>query len=265
MSALATRPDTGAASALLRQHWAAGTKLPCLPRDLQPGDRAEGYAIQAELEGPGRSPIAGWKIAATSRAGQVHIGVEGPMAGRIPADRVLAPGAEIPLDGNLMRVAEVEFVFRMAGTLLPRADPYDRHEVLAAVGALHTGIEVPDSRLSEYARVGAPQLIADNACAHFFVPGPPCPEAWRDLDLAAERPCATVGGRYEREGLGANVLGDPRDALVWIANELSGIGVPLRAGQFVTTGTCMAPLEVRPGDFVVADYGLLGTVSATFR
>lgn len=264
MTTVAPALDTAAASRLLRRHWQSGERLPALPPDLRPSTRAEGYAIQAELEEPGLAPVAGWKIAATSRAGQLHIGVDGPMAGRIPADRVLPPGAEIPLDGNLMRVAEVEFVFRMARTLAPRSASYGRDEVLAAVGTLHTGIEVPDSRFADFAAVGAPQLIADDACAHLFVLGPVCPEGWRDLDLAAERPRASVGGRYEREGLGANVLGDPREALVWIVNELSAIGVPLAAGQFVTTGTCMAPLEIRPGDLVVADYGGLGSVSARF-
>jgi 2-keto-4-pentenoate hydratase len=257
--------DTAAASALLVDHWRAGRVLPTLPPGLRPATRAEGYAIQAELEGPGRAPIAGWKIAATSRAGQVHIGVDGPMAGRLPADRVLGDGAVVEMAGNHMRVAEVEYVFRMARTLAPRAEPYAVDEVMAAVGALHTGIEIPDSRFADFATVGAPQLIADDACAHLFVLGPACPQTWRELDLAAERPNATVGGRYERQGLGANVLGDPRTALAWIANELSGIGVPLRAGQFVTTGTCMAPLEIRPGDTVHADYGALGSVSASFR
>ncbi|WP_374448393.1 2-keto-4-pentenoate hydratase [Stella sp.] len=265
MTAAAARLDTAAAAALLREHWRTGRKMAALPAALRPAGRVDGYAIQAELEAPGLAPVAGWKIAATSRAGQLHIGVDGPMAGRLPADRVLEPGATIDLAGNLMRVAEVEFVFRMAATLAPRSAPYGRGEVMAAVGALHTGIEIPDSRFEDFARVGAAQLIADDACAHLFVLGPACPDAWRSLDLAAERPRAAVGGRYEREGLGANVLGDPRDALVWIANELSGIGVPLRAGQFVTTGTCVAPLEVRPGDTVLADYGMLGTISATFR
>ena len=41
-------------------------------------------------------------------------------------------------------------------------------------------------------------------------------------------------------------------------------GLGLRAGQFVTTGTCMPPLAIAPGDRVVADFGVLGQVSAAF-
>ncbi|BBK32478.1 2-keto-4-pentenoate hydratase [Stella humosa] len=253
-----------AASALLLDHWRQGRRLPALPPDLRPATRGEGYAIQACLEAPGAAPLFGWKIAATSTAGQRHIGVDGPMAGRLPADRVLADGAAVSLAGNLMRVAEVEFAFRMGRTLPPREASYDVDAVMGAVAGLHLAIEIPDSRFEDFATVGAPQLIADDACAHLFVLGPEVTADWRVLDLSRERPVGHVGRRYSREGLGANVLGDPRLALTWLANELSGIGVPLAAGQVVTTGTCLAPLEIAPDDAVLGDFGALGRVSVRF-
>jgi 2-keto-4-pentenoate hydratase len=69
------------------------------------------------------------------------------------------------------------------------------------------------------------------------------------------------GLRTTREGIGRAALGDPRAALVWLVNQLSALGIALEAGQFVSTGTCMVPLEVRPGDRVEADFGVLGTLS----
>jgi 2-keto-4-pentenoate hydratase len=60
------------------------------------------------------------------------------------------------------------------------------------------------------------------------------------------------------------VLGDPRIALTWIANELSRLGVALREGEVVTTGTCMQPLDVLPGDHVTADFGRFGRVEVRF-
>jgi 2-keto-4-pentenoate hydratase len=92
------------------------------------------------------------------------------------------------------------------------------------------------------------------------------PEAaeWRGLDLAAAACLARVGTRYEREGIGANVLGDPRIALAWMVNEMTRLGTTLRAGQFVTTGPCATPLAIEPGDAVSVDFGALGTVSARF-
>ena len=109
--------------------------------------------------------MVGWKIAATSAAGQKHIGVDGPLAGPLLANRVLEDGATVPLDGNIMMVAEAEFAFRFARALPKRANPYTQDEVLAAVESLHPAIEVPDSRYNEFVKVGAPQLIADTACA----------------------------------------------------------------------------------------------------
>ena len=60
------------------------------------------------------------------------------------------------------------------------------------------------------------------------------------------------------------VLGDPRLALTWLVNELSGLGIGLQAGQFVTTGTCMVPLELQEGDTVQADFGALGRIGMRF-
>lgn len=177
---------------------------------------------------------------------------------------VVPDGSALTLSDNAMRVAEPEFVFRLDRDLPPRAEAYGQAEVMDAVAALHPGIEVPDSRYAEVASAGGPQLIADNACAHRFALGPEAPEVWRALDFAAHRVHSRVGTRYEREGIGANVLGDPRIALTWLVNELSRHGITLRAGQYVTTGTCTVPLEIRPGDAVTAEFGALGGLSLRF-
>ena len=253
-----------AASELLVRHWRSGTVLDALPDQFRPSTRAEGYAIQAELEKLSAKPLWGWKIAATSTAGQRHIGVDGPLAGRLLAEMVHADGATLPFGANRMRVAEAEFAFRMARDLPPRAEAYTVEEVLDAVAALHTAIEVPDSRFADFVTAGAAQLLADNACAHQFVIGSEAPATWRDMDLAAPRVIGRVTGRFEREGAGANVLGDPRIALAWLANELSRHGMTLAAGQVVTTGTCLVPMDVAPGDEVEVDYGELGRVGIRF-
>jgi 2-keto-4-pentenoate hydratase len=253
-----------AASALLVRHWQDGTVLEGLPASLRPADRAEGYLIQAQLERLSAQPLRGWKIAATSTAGQAHIGVDGPLAGRLLAEMVYSDGAILPFGANRMRVAEAEFAFRMGRDLPPRASPYSMDEVLDAVAALHPAIEVPDSRYTDFAKVGPAQLIADNACAHQFVLGSEAPVAWRDLDLAAHRVIGRVGKRLEREGRGSNVLGDPRLALTWLVNELSRHGMILAGGQIVTTGTCLVPMEIGLGAEVSVEYGLLGHVGLRF-
>jgi 2-keto-4-pentenoate hydratase len=259
-----TRTQVEAASDLLWTHWQDGKRLPALPAQLRPATRAEGYAIQAGLEKRSQAPLFGWKIAATSVAGQKHIGVDGPLAGRILAERVREADAPLPFGANAMRVAEAEFAFRFGRDLAPRAKPYAVAEVLDAVASLHPAIEVPDSRYDDFVTVGAPQLIADNACAHDFVLGPATTAPWRSMDLIEHPVKSTVAGKLERDGKGANVLGDPRVALTWIANELSQLGIALKAGQVVTTGTCVIPLPIVPGDAVVADFGAIGRVAIRF-
>jgi 2-keto-4-pentenoate hydratase len=194
--------------------------------------------------------------------------VNGPLAGRLLSGQVDADGATLTLTGNRMRVAEPEFAFRFATALPPRAQPYGVPQVLDAVATLHPALEVPDSRYADFAQAGEAQLLADNACAHRFILGAPAPAGWREIDLRTHRVHGEVfdakGRRITREGDGSVVLGDPRIALAWLVNELSGLGITLAAGQLVTTGTCMVPLEVLPGDRVRADYGVLGQVAVNF-
>jgi 2-keto-4-pentenoate hydratase len=253
-----------AASAFLVEHWRDRRHVEAMPEGLRPSSRSAAYAVQALIEAESTAPLAGWKIAATSIAGQRHINVSGPLAGRLLAERVLPAGRPVALGPNRMRVAEVEFVFRLGRTLAPRAAPYREAEVLDAVAALHLGIEVPDSRYLVFEQAGEMQIIADNACADQFVLGPEVTAPWRDADLA-EHP---VQGRSSRglihDGRGANVLGGPLIALSWLANELSRHAVALEQGQIVTTGTCCTPIPIEPGDTVTGDYGPFGEIEVSF-
>ena len=251
------------AADLIWNHWQRGEALAGLPADIRPETRAEGYAAQAALELHSKFPVFGWKIAATSSIGQTHIGVPGPIAGRLFKERAYDDGAELPIAGSRMRVAEPEYAFRMARDLSPRASAYTVDEVMAAAGTLHPAIEVPDSRFVEFAKAGAAQLLADNACTHQVVIGRATEADWRSVDLSRHQCKASVAGKLDRDGIGSNVLGDPRLALTWLANELSALGVTLAAGQVVITGTCAPPLAFGPGDRLRMDFGAFGTVGAT--
>jgi 2-keto-4-pentenoate hydratase len=261
--------DIVAAADLLWAHWQAGTLIDGLPPQLRPTSRAEGYAIQALLEKRSAVPLFGWKIAATSKAGQQHINVDGPLAGRVLAESVLPMDRPITIGANQMLVAEPEFCFRFGADLAPRGTPYTTAEVMAAVDKLYLAIELPDSRYVSFVTAGAAQLIADNACGHQFILGPEAPPLWRDIDLVQHAVTGTVAdqtgrGTLTREGAGANVLGDPRIGLAWLVNEMVALGTTLRAGEVVTTGTCMVPLPITPGAVIAADYGSLGRMLIRF-
>lgn len=259
-----TPEEIRAAATTIWKNWSGATRIVELPPFCRPTNRAEGYDIQSALAELTGQPVAGWKIAATSLAGQKHIGVDGPLAGRLFSDRVLTNGAQISLAGNHMRVAEAEFTFRFGRDLPKRDEPYAVGEVLDAVASLHPAVEIPDSRYLDFAHVGAAQLIADDACACWFVLGEAVMVDWRGRNLAEHPVTGYLNDGRKVEGVGANVLGDPRVALTWIANELSRYGDGLRAGEFVTTGTCIAPPPIAAGDQFCADFGAFGEVSVSF-
>jgi 2-keto-4-pentenoate hydratase len=252
------------AAAILWRNWRESTRIEQLPVHCRPSDRAEGYAIQAEVARLSGYHVAGWKIASTSAAGQRHIGVDGPLAGRLFSERIVEAGAPISLAGSVLNVAEAEFAFRMSSSLPPRGAPYLFREVLASVASLHPAIEIPDSRYERFAAVGAAQLIADTACACWVTIGPAADVDCRRCDLAAHRVLAHRNGRLAAEGVGADVLGDPRHALTWLANELCMHGDGFRAGDVAITGTCVAPVAVSPGDRVRMDFGDLGALEVRF-
>jgi 2-keto-4-pentenoate hydratase len=264
------------AAQLLWEHWQTGAVIDILPEVVRPLTRADGYAIQAQLDLRTRSSLYGWKIAATSIAGQQHIRVDGPLAGRLLGEQVRPVASTVSLLHNRMSVLECEFAFKIGTSLPARSQPYAQAEVLAAVASLHPAFEIPDSRFSAFEVVGAPQLIADNACAHLFALGPATSCNWRTLDLAKHVVTAMlyqkVSGQESshdlppqaHHGVGANVLGDPRNALTWLVNELSALGLTLEAGMIVTTGTCTTPIPVQAGDRVMASFGVIGDIELSF-
>jgi 2-keto-4-pentenoate hydratase len=256
------------AARLIWAHWQTGQVLSALPEACRPMTSTEGYAAQAQLPLVSGRQVVGWKIAAPSANGQAHINVSGPLAGRLLSGQVVESGATVPSADNRMRVAEPEFAFVMAQDLPPQAEPYTQQQVMAAVASLHPALEVPDSRMDPFTAAGEAQLLADNACARHFVLGPAAPDVWRDLDLSTYPVQAQVEQgkqlKYTRDGTGGNVLGDPRIALTWLANQLSSLGIALEKGHVVTTGTCMVPLELLPGDSACADFGPLGRVHMIF-
>jgi 2-keto-4-pentenoate hydratase len=197
-------------------------------------------------------------------AGQRHINVDGPLAGPLLANRLVGPGSTIDLRGNRMRLAEAEFAFRMAASLPPRGVPYTFDEVKSATASVHPAIEVPDSRYEDVTAVGAPQLIADAACAWWATVSAIGVSDWRDHDLDAQPVAVFKDGRLVAEGRGENV-GGPLRALTWVANELAAYAGGLRAGDLVITGTCVDPVPIAPGERLRVDFGRLGAIEAAFR
>lgn len=260
------------AVAQLLPAWRAHGRLEGLSPLNRPSSRAEGYQIQRALFEATGEPALGWKIAATSQAGQQHIGVKGPLAGRLSASRCLADNSVLSLERNYMSVIEAEFAFLIGrdvcaslafGSGAPVL-PLTMSQVMDCVSALHVAIEVPNSRYVDFVGAGEAQLIADFACACFVVLGPRAPEHWRQMDLSQHSVRVLCGNEVVASGSGSNVLGDPRIGLTWLANELLSQGEQLKAGELVMTGTCVVPVPVSAGNVMTADFGTFGQVHARF-
>ena len=141
-----------AVAALERRHAASIT----IPEPIRPAiARRRLRRAGARSSARSAAPLFGWKIAATSKAGQAHINVDGPLAGRLLRERAFESGATVPFGANHMRVAEAEFAFRMGRDLTPQWGPFSVAEVRRRRRSLHPAIEIPDSRFDDFTIVGA--------------------------------------------------------------------------------------------------------------
>lgn len=251
------------AASVLTTSWTTGQALQDLSAQDRPTTRAQGYAVQA-LWPKHVGSVGGWKIAATSVAGQRHIGVSGPLVGPVFAHRVVANGATVSLALNRMRVAECEIVFRFARSLAPRQAGWSLQDILETLESVHPGIEVPDSRFLKFETAGEVQLIADCACSNDMVLGEGLAPDDRLHNLAALQVSAQMRDGRHFEGVGTNVLGDPLEALRWFVNEITQSGQTVQPGQFVTTGACVVPIPVLPEQTIDADFGWLGRMTVHF-
>lgn len=233
-----------------------------LPASCRPATKDEGYAMQDAFRKLWGGQVAGWKIGATAKPVQEKFGTDEPFAGPFFAADTFQSPASTPFARFLHRAIESEFAFRFATTLLPRAAPYTRDDILAAIDALVPAIEIVGPRFEDLLFGRAPTAIADCAVNAGFVLGGPVRD-WRRLDLVTHKVRLDVSGRTVAEGTGAAVLGDPLVVLDWAVNHLRARGITIEPGQIISTGTTTGIVHLEPGQTARADFGSLGHVSLT--
>ena len=250
------------AAATIWALWQAGEAIADLPDDCKMTDESEGQESQIALTEIAGDSIRGWKIAATSAGGQNHINVPHPLEGPYLASKTHDTDAVLSMTGNHMAVAEAEFAFQFDQRVTPKPEPYTRDEVLGAVDSLMPSLELPDSRILNFREAGAAALLADCACARDCILGQKTNIDWKSYDLAQFEVKLMINDEIVTQGTGRDALGDPVTALLWLVNRLSGRGIAIEPGQFVTTGVCGLPSPIKSGDHVVSDLGIFGTASA---
>jgi len=217
-----------------------------LPAAIVPHDIAEGVAVQLALARlVGEDPPAGFKIGATTKRMQDYLGLTGPAGGFMPRAGLHASGAELAWSDYRGVGVECEIAVRLARDL--PFGPCDMIRAAASVAELFAASEVVENRYGpppagDLAALGTPTLIADQVYHAAAVLGTP-PANWRELDLPAMPGRISVDGVERASGHGADLLGNPLQALAWLAaSEVAQAFGGLRAGQVIMLGSVTPPI-----------------------
>jgi 2-oxo-3-hexenedioate decarboxylase/2-keto-4-pentenoate hydratase len=238
-----------------------------MPAALRPATAEAGYAIQARVRrrliDSGRGALAGWKVGATTLPMRKLLNMPEPVAGAVLASAMLGSPATLGFADFLKPGVECEVCMRLKAPLPAGPGNVDRGQAVAAVGAICAAIEVVDNRYGDFARIGAPTIIADDAFQAAVVLGE-WTEQWRDLDLVDCVGTTSVDGVTKLEGRGLDVMGHPLESLAWLANLLGRRGERLEPGQIVMTGSLTLPYWVNRGEKIQTRIDGLGAVNAVF-
>lgn len=255
-----------AAQAAERLRAAYETRTPCAPiRDLMgESDIAAGYAVQhvnirARLEDEGRH-IVGRKIGLTSKAVQDQLGVHQPDFGYLFDDMGYAESETVPMSRLLQPKAEAEIAFVLAEDLAE--GPLDVEQVRGAVAHAVAALEIVDSRIADW-DIRFTDTVADNASSGLYVLGDTA-VSLDDVEPKDVTMTMTLDGEVVSQGTGAACLGDPLNALAWLAQTCRDFGEPLRAGHVVLSGALGPMVAVPAGSTFTAEITGLGSVTARF-
>jgi 2-keto-4-pentenoate hydratase len=241
------------AATLLVEARRSGTLLPGLPSDATAASVADAHAIQDAVTMSLGKPVGAFKAMAPPN-GEPTRGVI--YADAIHASPARVPAAEVPQCGV---EGEVAFVFRR--DFPARAAVYSREEVAAGVDAC-AAIELVTSRYGDPDRASNLEKLADSISNGAFVHAAPFAD-WRSRDLGKLRVSLTVNGATVLEQVGGHPTGDPLGVAVVLANMVRDQG-GVRAGQFVTCGSCTGLRYLKPGDVCGLRFEGLGSPEVTF-
>lgn len=222
----------------------------------------EAYALQRRMLDGESQPIAAWKLGLTSEVSREAFGSAEPASGRLPASGLFKDGSEIAFCGHEM-YAEAELVFEMGEDLPAQDQPYTHADVCAALKGIYAGIEIVRTRFTS-SNLTLPLLVADNVMAHGLVVGRKLSDRWEDR--FADMPVTLTRGDEETTGSTARVMGNPLDALVWLANWLrKNEQSNLKRGQFIASGTCTGATKIFAGDTIHVNFDGVEGARVTLR
>ena len=232
-----------------------------LPPAIAPSNFDEAYAAQEALCAlwePKLGPVAGRKIAVTTKVMQELMGIDHPCGGTIFSSRIHKSPARIVKSDFVNVRVECELAVRLGCDLPKQAQPYARETARQAVGEVMAAFELIEDRHADYKSSKALSLIADNAWNGGIVIGvPKAPPAGSDLN--GIRGVLKRNGKEELVGK----TDDPMGALAWLANLAVSRGRPMMAGMVVITGSLIVTVDIAPGERLDFAIDGVGDVSMT--
>jgi 2-oxopent-4-enoate/cis-2-oxohex-4-enoate hydratase len=223
----------------------------------------QAYAIQQRLNArrvDAGERIIGKKIGVTSQAVMDMLGVYQPDFGLLTDAMVYNEGEAIPAATLIQPKAEGEIAFVLKHDLI--GPGISAADVLAATEGVMACFEIVDSRIRDW-KIKIQDTVADNASCGVFVLGDRLVDP-RGLDLSTCGMVLEKNGEIVATGAGAAALGAPANAVAWLANTLGRLGIPLKAGEVLLSGSLAIMVPVQAGDSLRVSIGGIGGCSVRF-
>lgn len=210
--------------------------------------------------------VIGWKIGLTSKAMQAALNIDIPDSGILFDDMLFETGATVPTGRFIQPRVEAEIAFVMKDALA--GDGVTRDEVVAATDYVAPSLEILDTRiLRKDPATGKARIITDTISDNAANAGLVLGKERHEIDAQDLRRVGAVcarNGEVEETGLGAGVLNDPVESVVWLAQRMAQYGQSIEPGHIILSGSFIRPIECPPGTHLHADFGGFGTVEISF-
>lgn len=205
------------------------------------------------------SYIIGYKISMTSSETQSIAKTNEPAYGTILSNRVVQNGASISFASLFEPLIEPEIIFILMDNL--SSNP-SKEEILDKV-KIAPGIEIPDSRYKNwFPNFKLADLLVDNTATGFIVVGETIdPLSYKELGNV--NMTLSFNNNVKCSGNSSEVLGNPINAIKWLAQKLDTHNKKLLKGQIVSSGTFISPIPIQNGTYK-AVYNEIGSVEVTF-
>jgi 2-keto-4-pentenoate hydratase len=224
-------------------------------------DVADAYRISmavTELKVKAGRVVKGHKIGLTSKAMRELLDAGEPDYGTMFDDWFVLEGGVVPRSRMNRPLVEVEVAFVLQSPLVgPGVNAVD---VIRATDFVLPCIEVVDTRQTGRGPKPLVDSISDAAaCGRVVLGGRPA--RLMDIDIRRIGASLSINGSIEQSGVAAAVMGNPINAVAWLANKLHEFGVEPEAGHVILSGSFIKAIPFEPGDTVVALFDHLGEVA----